>query len=402
MAVIEKRGPLQWRARVRSGGIATSKTFMTKEDAKRWGLETELAISRGIWQDLSTLEQSWPELAGRYLEEVTPLKKSSVAERSRIKMLLEAPELQRPIGQLQAVHIAGLRDRRLAEIIPKGLPHGGKKRSPQSVLHEINTISAILEHAKKEWSIPLAGNPARDIRKPRGGQARDRRISREEQHWIESACALADSSVRVGGPSHLRAAFVLAIETSMRLGELLALHWPDIDLARKILYVRDSKNGRPRTVALSPRAREILGELKAAGKPVRLVQAGGDGATEPQPRPAVRRALARAAKAGKVLHWARSDSFHKTWVRALARARVMYEDDCQARGVEPDPKVLKGVVFHSTRHEAVSRLFEAQLGVMAVASMSGHASLQVLKRYTHTDSERLAAQLEAALGRCAG
>jgi hypothetical protein len=38
---------------------------------------------------------------------------------------------------------------------------------------------------------------------------------------------------------------------------------------------------------------------------------------------------------------------------------------------------------HDLRHEATSRFFEKGLNVMEVASVTGHKTLQMLKRYTH-------------------
>jgi integrase len=39
--------------------------------------------------------------------------------------------------------------------------------------------------------------------------------------------------------------------------------------------------------------------------------------------------------------------------------------------------------FHDLRHESVSRLVEAGLSDQEVATISGHKSMQMLKRYTH-------------------
>jgi integrase len=49
--------------------------------------------------------------------------------------------------------------------------------------------------------------------------------------------------------------------------------------------------------------------------------------------------------------------------------------------------------FHDLRHEGVSRLFEKGLNVMEVASISGHKTLQMLKRYTHLSSDQLLAKI---------
>nr|WP_205736195.1 tyrosine-type recombinase/integrase [Acidiferrobacter sp. SPIII_3] len=42
------------------------------------------------------------------------------------------------------------------------------------------------------------------------------------------------------------------------------------------------------------------------------------------------------------------------------------------------------------RHEAASRLSEKGFGAMEVAAITGHKTLQMLKRYTHLRAEDLA------------
>jgi integrase len=49
--------------------------------------------------------------------------------------------------------------------------------------------------------------------------------------------------------------------------------------------------------------------------------------------------------------------------------------------------------FHDLRHEATSRLFEKELNVMEVAAITGHKTLDMLKRYTHLRTEDLACKL---------
>ena len=54
---------------------------------------------------------------------------------------------------------------------------------------------------------------------------------------------------------------------------------------------------------------------------------------------------------------------------------------------------IKGLCLHDIRHEATSRLFEKGLNQMQVASITGHQSLQMLKRYTHLKAEDLVEML---------
>ena len=96
---------------------------------------------------------------------------------------------------------------------------------------------------------------------------------------------------------------------------------------------------------------------------------------------------------GRVFGWAGADSFEKTWVRCKVRALAAYSEACKQAGTKPDPAFLADLRFHDLRHEATSRLFEKGLGIMEVASMTGHKSLSMLKRYTHVEAEKLAAKL---------
>ena len=80
---------------------------------------------------------------------------------------------------------------------------------------------------------------------------------------------------------------------------------------------------------------------------------------------------------GRVFYWwSGSDSFNKPWARL-----------CKSVGIED-------LRFHDLRHEATSRLFEKGVfeGV-EVAAITGHKTLQMLKRYTHLRASDLAQKL---------
>ena len=51
---------------------------------------------------------------------------------------------------------------------------------------------------------------------------------------------------------------ILALSTGARRGELLSLHWSDVDLKRGMLTFRETKNGETRTVPLTGYALDVL------------------------------------------------------------------------------------------------------------------------------------------------
>ena len=64
----------------------------------------------------------------------------------------------------------------------------------------------------------------------------------------------------------------------------------------------------------------------------------------------------------------------------------VFERVCKSAGIE-------GLRFHDLRHEATSRLFEKGFNPMEVSAITGHKTLQMLKRYTHLRAEDLVGRL---------
>jgi integrase len=392
MAVIEKRGDGQFRARVRKTGFPPlSKTFINRSDAATWAKGIEVEMERGSFVTISKAQSTtFKDLADRYLKEVTPAKRSAASEKSRIAVLVDrfgpyfiSSITREMVGQFRDDRLAtpALRADRLRKTKPKNI-HSRVRHdkvadlprtlSPQSVIHELNTLSTMIEHARKEWSIQLNENPAH-VSKPKRPDSRTRRLSATELQWLHRA---ADKSIAPG----LGQVIVLAIETSMRLGELLGLRWSSINLQRRTAHLMDTKNGDSRTVALSTAAIAALRKVAKIQKAQKAHNAANDGKEEQRVD-------------GRVFHWAGSDSFEKAWKRCVARAQAMYVASCEATGAKPQAGFLGDLRFHDLRHEAISRLVEHGLTTFEVSTMSGHKSLQMLKRYTHLEAEKVAAKL---------
>lgn len=343
MATIRKKGDYQWHVQVRKKGYPTqTKTFTTRSDAERWGRETEVEIERGLFFNRARSERATiSELIERYREEILPSKRGKGF--SPALNQLDAEFGQYALASISSELIAKFRDTRLKSV------------GAASVKKEINLLSTLIDLAGKEWGIPLAANPCLMVSRPIEPKGRDRRLFEGEEAYLLAACN--ESS------TELAAIMCIAIETGARLGELLKLQWRHINLAKQTARLLDTKNGDDRVIPLSKAAVKELKEL---------------------PRHI----------GGRVFNgWAASDSFGKTWKRAVDRARAAYIEDCERKNIHPDPHFLVDLHFHDLRHEAVSRLFEKGLNMMEAASVSGHKTLQMLKRYTHLNAENLAKKL---------
>lgn len=208
---------------------------------------------------------------------------------------------------------------------------------PQSVIHEINLLNRVLKTATMEWGIALPGGlPTAQVRKPAKPRGRDRRVTEDEITKI----------LEITGSVELRTIVTLAVETGMRRSELASLVWEEIDLKKQTAHLPKTKTDVPRTVPLS----------KAA------IKALTDFGTQ---------------KVGRVFAL-QTESISQAFERAC----------------EPHRANVSGVHFHDLRHEATSRLFEKGLNIMEVAAITGHKTLDMLKRYTHLRAEDLAKKLD--------
>ena len=342
MATFRKRSG-SWQALVKKKGFGQiARTFDTKAAAEAWAKVTESEMTRGVFVTRKESENTTlDEALGRYEREVTPSKKGRVQELSRLRILKNSFLANRSLASIQGKDIARYRDDRLKDV------------SEATLRRELTILSQVFKVAMKEWGMAGLANPVDAIRLPSGrGEVRDRRLLPGE---LDRICEASESPIL---PPIAR----LAIETGMRQAEIAGMFWELLDLKKRTVTLLDTKNGEKRIVPLSMEAVRIL-----SGLPRRID--------------------------GKV--WGvQSHAVSVAWRRAVSRARAVYEKKCQAKGEDPDPSFLADLTFHDLRHEATSRFFEKGFNPMQVSAITGHKTLQMLKRYTHLKAEDLAKLLD--------
>ncbi len=343
MATFRKRSG-SWQAIVKKKGFGQiARTFNTKGEAEAWAKVAESELVRGVFVSRAEAENtSLSDALDRYEREVTPLKKGITQELSRIRILKSSHLASRSLASLQGKDIAVYRDYRLKEV------------SPATLRRELTILSSVFKYAIKEWGMGGLVNPVEAIRLPSArGKIRDRRLLPGE---LDRILATSESPVL---PDIAR----FAVETAMREAEISRMEWEHVDLKKKVYFMPfDSQRKPTRNVPLSSEALAILERI-----PRRLD--------------------------GKV--WGvTGHAISVAWRRAVARARRIYEKECEERKEKPDPAFLVDLTFHDLRHEATSRFFEKGLNPMQVAAITGHKTLQMLKRYTHLKAEDLAEMLK--------
>lgn len=210
-------------------------------------------------------------------------------------------------------------------------------------LREITTpIRAILTHAaRRGW----CDAPQLEAPPPPA--------SRTE--WLRPAEA---DALAAAAAKHLRPLMVFLLATGARLGEALALHWADVDLAHARATLRDTKNGADRHLDLCPRAVTTLHELPHRVGPVFHTRTG----RPYQPR--------RIQGGGQI---------KTAWATALRKAGLAH------RRITPHTCRHTWATWHATIHR----------DPMLLRHEGGWSSLAMVQRYAHLAPRSMTAEMQA-------
>lgn len=329
MATIIKRNG-KYLARVRQKGIDTSSTFRTLAEAKAWAAQTETDINNRK-HGITPKHLLFADLINRYLTEVTPSKRGAKKETIRLQFLLRQKISKIPAADLMPHHIAEYRDTRLKTI------------QPSSVSRELTAISSILDHAMREWNL-INDNPARKVSRPNSAPPRTRRPTEDETRRICLYLEYDDDTPPKLKKQRTALAWLLAIETAMRAGEICGIEWQHIDLNRRIVHLPQTKNGSSRDVPLSRRAIALIEKLK----PLNL---------------------------------------NKPFDMTADTLSTLFRRACRACEIED-------LHFHDSRREALTRMSK-KVNVMDLAKISGHKDVRILlNTYYAPDASALADLLD--------
>lgn len=336
MASFTKRGDA-WRVQVKRKGVRKTGTFDTKAQGRAWAAKVEAEIDAGINGTMGEL-RTFAQAIDRYVDEVSSKKKGERWERIRAEAVKAgfANIVNKNIGDVTSDDMASFRDQRLKSV------------QASSVNRELNLLSAIFSIAIQEWKW-VSHNPVKEIRRPKNPRARDRRISDKEIEQLLHGFGYSESEQVETKMQHVAVMFLLAIESAMRMGELISLTTDTVHLDRRYVDLLDTKNGDKRQVPLSSRAIELL---------EKVMPKKGD-----------------ASGKGK-----------RCFLITTETASSLFRKVRERCGI-------KDLTFHDTRHEALTRLSK-KLDVLPLARMVGHRDPRSLMIYYNETAEELALLLD--------
>ena len=145
---------------------------------------------------------------------------------------------------------------------------------------------------------------------------------------------------------------LISADCGLRAGEIFKLTWADVSLEEKMLFLRDTKNGKNRFAYMTDRVAEEFSKIKQ-----------GEG----------NEFVFQSKTGGKIDHVSR------TFERAV-KALGLNDGITDRR---------QKVVFHSLRHTFASRLVQKRVSLYEVKELLGHSDIAMTQRYSHLANETL-------------
>ena len=234
-----------------------------------------------------------------------------------------------PLGDITASRISQYKDKRLSLVrtIGEGANAVERRLTNAAVNRPLALLRHLLRMAHEEWEV--IDNVPR-IRLEKEPQGRLRWLKEKEITQLLEACAESKNK-------EVRAAVIIAVNTGLRLGELLGLTWDRVELGRGVIRLEVTKGGRRREVPLNA---DSYGALVGLGPKAE----------------------------GRV--------FKTRYIKTAYNNAV-------------DAVKLDDVNFHTLRHTFASWAVMRGVSLKELQELLGHASLTMTMRYAHLAPERL-------------
>jgi len=313
MGVLRKNG--SWYIDYRADGrrlrekIGPSKTLAEKVLAKRMA-----AIAEGKFLDQRKVKRYlFREAAEKFLEYSLANKRSSRRDEGMLRLYL--------LPTFGAKH--------LDEISPWDVERYKADRKGQLSLASVNRELACMKtifNKAIQWRMTKE-NPVRSVKLFKENNRRLRFLMADEMRSVIENCR-----------PHLRPIVITALNTGMRISEILNLRWDEVDFDRAQILVRTSKNGESRHVEMNGLLVETLRQLERRPQNPYVF-----GSREGNPY----------------------NDFRKSFKSALAAAGIT------------------DFRFHDLRHTFASHLVMNGVDVMTVKELLGHKTIQMTLRYSH-------------------
>lgn len=232
-----------------------------------------------------------------------------------------------------------------------------KKNKVNNLNLSINTIYGIVQVLKQGFKLAfkldlIIKNPTLNIKLPKLEEKEVLALTRDEQKRIEKYCLESKKQNYIG--------IIICLYTGIRLGELLALTWEDIDFNKRIISI----NKTSYSVKVNNVYKIIIDKPKTA-KSIRVI---------PVPTKLLDILLSYKNKSNfKYVVCNKKESILEN--RSYQRTFKLILNKCN----------IKQYNFHCLRHTFATRALELGVDVKTLSEILGHTNVSItLNRYAHS------------------
>ena len=220
-----------------------------------------------------------------------------------------------------------------------------------------NTVFGIASVLKQGFKFALMQDliikdPTLSLKLPQATEKEVQALTRDEQKTIEEYCLKHNKSNYLG--------IIICLYTGIRLGELLALTWDDINFEDKLLYIKKTSyttkvNGKNQIIIDKPKTKKSNRIIPIPNKLLVLLQI--------QKRASSCDYII-ATKQNKMVE---TRSYQRTFESILSKCGIKHYN------------------FHCLRHTFATRALELGMDIKSLSEILGHTNVAItLNRYAHS------------------
>ena len=248
---------VHWRAVVRvKGHPSISNHFARKQEADDWAADVERKIKRGQFKfERHKQQHTFAQLIERYVND------GAIQHiRSAEDVMYQLDYWKARVGDYALHHLTPDLIGKERQHLVDTPTHRGTAPSPATTNRYVSSLSAILSYAVHlRW---IDENPCFGLTKLKENSGRDRVLTDDEITKLLTSCRESKSP-------YLYCIVLMSLTTGARQGEILGLEWLHVDFDNKLAYLKETKNGRPRSISLADTVIEELQTLHKVRNPAK-------------------------------------------------------------------------------------------------------------------------------------
>lgn len=319
-------------------------TFSHKAQAEREAAAQEREARKTSWRDRDAGKRPWGEWCDSWWPTRTVEPGTLARDESRRKVHLDPRWSDVPIGGIRRHDVRDW----AAQMRRRGV-------GASTVQRAVHLLSASLAAAVDAEIIDA--NPASRLDLPKGAQAQERFLTRDEYQAILAQMPTTNDQLIVH----------VLVNTGLRWGELAGLHWNRVDLADRRLRVVEVFDEKSGAIKPYPKGKAVR-DLRIPEWLADLLEPLPRGSSCGLPHVAgrCRSGLVLTTDGGSVL---RNSNWAAVWRDAVDRAGVGH------------------VRIHDLRHTYASWQVQAGVPLARVQRRLGHASITTTQKYSHLEDD---------------